>query len=1357
MKSIAVYTLALLLVTPVLARPNLVEPIYLRRRSNPLEIIEESVESNGSSQDSTDPSSTEKQPSSSSAGTTETATDIGSSSSSSSSTSPSTSTHQPRYQTTNDGLSSDSLIKEFLLKNLANLQGQSLAPVAAPVSADLTGSEEQNTLRSVSLGVSGLSYPPLPNWDPPEKTYVYPVKTHYPVVGSPLEVEIGQKRKPIIHKIITKWSDKTADVFNVEYGTPAADLLRPSSQIYSNFAAATTPVSNDAVEHQQHLYGAFGSPEVLSTNFHTPSEEVYQQGPGPIVSDQLTPFGSHGTKNKPKKHKKKNKIKITIKPTPTPVKVTAQPLSDPDRPDAVYSGEQSPAGGWNPYEPDPYDEVQDANPYDEFGNLKGEEIVDTVSECNEITISMSGKQGCNEIQIGINEDNPSLTKLGPGAASVLPGAAVAAAAVGTAGALSAAPQASAALPAAAVASDVAFAAPLAAAAPLAVNPIVPLVPAAVPAPVTNFLNTPISNLVGNIIRPVRIGAAGQQAATIGNGVGSNQNKLKPKPSKVSHDHGSSLLPDMSHALLGMMAAVSAMTPMNMFVLGLTSLPVLAMIVGTVAAGMYMYKAYYPTPVRHYTTTVLVQKKPPVSFHWVRKPASTRPRPVYTSTWSDYDPHSWGPAAGWDNDRRSMRHSSDPFAFKRPELLKTKLGTSGFVVSTSTKVLTGGASAASAASQRPRPGLVVGSGEAKANDRYSGHAGVAEPMTDEEYQSELHRATERVPPRTTTPREGLSTWVLLSGSDSGERKSESTTSTTTTATTTTLKSTTPAKRFQPTTRRVPPSPTARPARTTTPAAAGGSEEKKEKLNKPLPKQKTVSTTLKPVIVKKVKKPPVTTTTTTTTTTPKPTTTATPTTTTEMVITEQSASTTANDLAAPVTDDSSVESSTFLILEPKDALFDLPEDRSPAKTAPAAGGAKVPKKPTRKTNVKAPGTKKKPAGNKKTRKPEVKDVVASDKKPANKNKPVSTQIINYLSREVMPTVGVGLVGLVMAAGLASYFLGSPLGALRRSDDRKDDLYYTNYEEYAGPDGQNEEDVFGKLIAGMPDRSYYRNNAVRRRTQVQPVRTGHQYYHVQPYSANKYPPIQYRNRAYAGGAPGGPSPQDPMYTNVNQRQGQAKAQHEFYYNTPPTAYAPMRTVAAEAPVYSTSAVAVTTTSTASPPVVAQSDPEPDHEMMPHPEAYSAEHSPEHHAQYVVGTSYSDSMLDMINAASVPEHGPRRKRRAVASDEDDELLANEIDVDEVRPKDGPAQSGEVTEMPGDAETTTASVPETTTAAGHRYTWGDFIRNTVERKVAMGINFLQHVTLDFQRYLSGVHDRFQVMQHPHHNQTSAPSAERRH
>ncbi|XP_049535504.1 uncharacterized protein LOC125951042 [Anopheles darlingi] len=709
---------------------------------------------------------------------------------------------------------------------------------------------------------------------------------------------------------------------------------------------------------------------------------------------------------------------------------------------------------------------------------------------------------------------------------------------------------------------------------------------------------------------------------------------------------------------------------------------------------------------------------------------------------------------------SERTTHQPsYAYKRPsELLKTKIGTSGFVVSTSTKVLTGGERSPSSSS------LSFKSGEAKANDqltlsfqdRFAGHAGVAEPLTDEEYQNELHRATERVPVRTTTPREGLSTWVLLSGSDSTESKAESTSTTTRKAQIMHTSTPKPAamgsttKRYQtPTMRRNLPTTTQRPVKTTTTTSVV--EEKKEKPTKPIPKQKVATTTLKPVIVKKVKK---------------------------------------GDPAAGIPvdseSDSSIETSTFLIMEPKDAMFDLPEDRSPSKVAPVATKTK---KVTRKPNAKSPatggggaaGTKKKPA-NKKNRKPEVKDGVA---KPPNKNgaaKPVSTQIINYLSREVMPTVGVGLVGLVMAAGLASYFLGSPLGALRRSDDRKDDLYYSNYEEYAGPDGQNEEDVFGKLIAGMPDRSYYRNNGnVRRRIQQQPqqqqqqqapVRTGHQYYHVQPYTGNKYPHITYRNRAYGGAnAP-------EMYSNINrQAQVQAKSQNlvpEFHY-TPPTPYYPARMSPATnelatvrpapppmAPVYSAAAAtqaappSTTTTTTALPGTESPlQDAEPEHEMMPHPEAYSSEHSPEHHAHYVVGgagSSYVDSMLDMINSASMPEHGPRKKR-AVMSASSEEDFDNEIDVDddneytkEVANTEGTDEAPAQTET--DSMTTTTMNPEeTSTTEGHRYTWGDFIRNTVERKVQMGLHFLQHVTMDFQRYLNGVQTHL-----VHHSSSTEPA-----
>lgn len=101
----------------------------------------------------------------------------------------------------------------------------------------------------------------------------------------------------------------------------------------------------------------------------------------------------------------------------------------------------------------------------------------------------------------------------------------------------------------------------------------------------------------------------------------------------------------------------------------------------------------------------------------------------------------------------------------------------------------------------------------------------------------------------------------------------------------------------------------------------------------------------------------------------------------------------------------------------------------------------------------------------------DITNKIDKPINtKGKPIGTQLYNYLSREIMPTVGVGLVGLMVTAGLASYFL-YPFGVARRSYevDRKDKDYYY-MDEYSG--GIAEEEAIGKVIAGMPTNALYGN---------------------------------------------------------------------------------------------------------------------------------------------------------------------------------------------------------------------------------------------------------------------------------------------
>jgi len=95
-------------------------------------------------------------------------------------------------------------------------------------------------------------------------------------------------------------------------------------------------------------------------------------------------------------------------------------------------------------------------------------------------------------------------------------------------------------------------------------------------------------------------------------------------------------------------------------------------------------------------------------------------------------------------------------------------------------------------------------------------------------------------------------------------------------------------------------------------------------------------------------------------------------------------------------------------------------------------------------------------------------------------ISTKIYNYLAREVMPSVSVGIIGLVVTAGLAGLFL-YPFGggvAARRHDEHlgphsrlpPDRNYY--YERDYPPmategstnNGKAEEEVIGQVFAGM-----------------------------------------------------------------------------------------------------------------------------------------------------------------------------------------------------------------------------------------------------------------------------------------------------
>jgi hypothetical protein len=108
----------------------------------------------------------------------------------------------------------------------------------------------------------------------------------------------------------------------------------------------------------------------------------------------------------------------------------------------------------------------------------------------------------------------------------------------------------------------------------------------------------------------------------------------------------------------------------------------------------------------------------------------------------------------------------------------------------------------------------------------------------------------------------------------------------------------------------------------------------------------------------------------------------------------------------------------------------------------------------------------------------NATSTDNKVAVKERPLSTRIYNYLAREVMPSVGVGLIGLVVTAGLAGLIM-YPFGGLvtRRTYEEVPPHYinpnaYNYHGEYEGEidNSQSEEEVFGKLLEGMNDKGEF-----------------------------------------------------------------------------------------------------------------------------------------------------------------------------------------------------------------------------------------------------------------------------------------------
>lgn len=386
-----------------------------------------------------------------------------------------------------------------------------------------------------------------------------------------------------------------------------------------------------------------------------------------------------------------------------------------------------------------------------------------------------------------------------------------------------------------------------------------------------------------------------------------------------------------------------------------------------------------------------------------------------------------------------------------------------------------------------------------------HPGIAVPVTMEELEKE-NKLSE-----SSTSNEGISTWILLSNPSGKDN----------------VTSTEPTKAEEPPKKQKPASPTKTKTKRpqTNKVSSGkrpiiGSTNKSDLVAGGSAINENVYNKIKDTVLSNVQKnknsssykTTVTTTTTTTTvppsteavTTKKEPTTKAPSSVLQVKVTskpskKKNKNKHKSTTPAPIISDNE---SALLPMEPKEQEIELEINTPPTTT----------KKPKRVSTRKKNKTKKR-----KTSKPKpetstaVSNVKASNKTKSTKTKkpsatsltgPITSQIYNYFSREVMPTVGVGALGLATLVGLAGYFFYPFATPVRRTFevDKKDDIYRHNAEEYANEgNGQAEEEMLGTVLAGMPAHSKQKLNPYAGQTA-----------HVNRYPVKKEQDIRYRHVA-------------------------------------------------------------------------------------------------------------------------------------------------------------------------------------------------------------------------------------------------------
>lgn len=527
-----------------------------------------------------------------------------------------------------------------------------------------------------------------------------------------------------------------------------------------------------------------------------------------------------------------------------------------------------------------------------------------------------------------------------------------------------------------------------------------------------------------------------------------------------------------------------------------------------------------------------------------------------------------------------------------------------------------------------------------------HPGVAEPV-DEDLIN-LEEATKKLnfyKIEKPTTNSGLSTWILLSGQTPSPSTTKADTNNMTLVTDMPNRIVKPIFKKRTTTTRKPFTTT-----TTTPASTTTAEtEKTTKMNKikasilsnALHNKKTHNTTSAKQNSTSTQIP----------STMKSTTTS-PVTTTTILST-----TVTSNKNISINESMNAVDSNALPLEAKDTEMEL---------TTTATDTKKTRRPTNKRKK-----------NKNKRRRPATDKVSNSTKIGLKEKPIGTQIYNYLSREVMPTVGVGLVGLMVTAGLASYFL-YPFGAARRNYniDRKDKEGTYHYLDDYDSGGIAEEEAIGKVIAGMQSTTmsnyvnYRRNNA-----------------------KTSYSNVRYRNVN-----PQGPvdSYQKKYHANYNGNNDYGVSNNN--YNTEP--------------YYNKNVV------------------EKNKET-----GYMVDDK-----KFVVG-SVSQESFQEVTPVTVPEHGPRslNRRRRQVSDMDNEIFSDVTEnpkLDSSSSSSAFTTTASTTTTEKYSFSTTQKNNRTEVAPHKSFV--NLMRDLFHMKINFGLQLLHNATVSVARYLGRVQKRLE-------------------